>query len=405
MAAPGLVLFDDRKAREWQPFSLTRPAGELLFGASKLVERAEQALGLDCLGYLTSDHLSDFSEPDGRAVLGRAALRDDLDVVFWCARAAAEPGQELPTPTGPTVYIIDQRPVGFFAPAGHRPDPAFLDELRLEGADVREIAVEGRVLEEVWDVLLESPDRLARDLALASAGAARPSLPAGVHVIGDHPVLLGRGVHIEPGTVFDARRGPIRLGDAVEVRTGTRLAGPAAVGPRSRLLGGSFESISTGPFSYLRGEVTESVVLGYSNKAHDGYLGHSYLGRWVNLGAFTTNSDLKNNYHPVRVWTPSGLQDTGRLKVGCFFGDHVKTGIGLLLGTGTVVGAGASLYGNAMPPRYVQPFSWGQGGDLSEYRLADFLDTAATAMARRDVQLDERARRHLENCWRVGRGG
>jgi UDP-N-acetylglucosamine diphosphorylase/glucosamine-1-phosphate N-acetyltransferase len=205
--------------------------------------------------------------------------------------------------------------------------------------------------------------------------------------------------------VFDVRHGPILVEDEVEIRAGTRLAGPAAIGARSRLLGGSFEAISTGPHSYLRGEVAETVVLGHSNKAHDGYLGHSYVGKWVNLGAFTTNSDLKNNYRPIKVWTPSGVQDTGELKLGCFLGDHVKTGIGLLLGTGTIMGAGANVYGSQMPPTYVEPFSWGEGDNLGEYRLADFVETAARAMARRGVELDERGRRYLERCWRKGRGG
>jgi hypothetical protein len=123
------------------------------------------------------------------------------------------------------------------------------------------------------------------------------------------------------------------------------------------------------------------------------------------LGALTTNSDLKNNYRPVRVWTPAGVLDSGSLKIGCFLGDHVKTGIGLLLGTGTVVGAGSNLYGSAMPPRYVEPFSWGEGADLGEYRLAEFLDTAERSMARRGVELGERGRRYLESCWRKGRGG
>ncbi len=119
----------------------------------------------------------------------------------------------------------------------------------------------------------------------------------------------------------------------------------------------------------------------------------------------TTNSDLKNNYRPVRVWTPGGVLDSERTKLGCFFGDHVKTGIGMMLGTGTVVGSGANLYGSAMPPRHVEPFSWGEGEALGEYRLAEFLDTADRVMARRGVELGERGRRYLESCWRKGRGG
>ena len=404
MARAALVLFDDRKARDWEPFALTRPAGELLFGAMKLVERVERALSLECIGYLTSEHLADFQELGARPVIRPDDLPGDRDLVFWCARAVPTIGRQVAEPDGPTTYVIDGQPVGMLVRAGDRPDAGFLEDLALDDHAGGVTAVDGRVLEWIWDVLLESPEQVGRDLT-ADVGAVTATLPHGAHKLGDHPVMLGRDVSIEPGTVFDAREGPIRIEDGVQVRSFTRLAGPAFVGPRSRILGGSYEQISTGPYSYLRGEVAESVALGYTNKAHDGHIGHAYIGRWVNLGAFTTNSDLKNNYGAVKVWTPNGPQDTGRMKMGSLIGDHVKTGIGLLLTTGIVIGAGANLYGSTMPPKYVQPFSWGEGSNLGEYRLAQFLDTAEKAMARRGVELDERGRRHLERCWRKGRGG
>ncbi|UCF20582.1 MAG: hypothetical protein JSU87_03985 [Gemmatimonadota bacterium] len=404
MAQPGLILFDDRRARAWQPFTLTRPAGELLFGSQKLVERAERSLGLRCIGYLTSEHLADFEEVGAPPVLSVEALPADRDSLFWCSRAVIEVDQAIPFPTSATLFQIDDRPVGIFSPAGMAPDPSFLEDLTPGSAPLPSVPVRGRLIENIWDLLLDSPEQLGRDLA---ASGERPSagLPAGVYREGGHPLSLGNDVRIEPGVLFDTREGPIRLESQVEVRSGTRLSGPALIGPHSRLLGGPIEKITAGPYSYLQGEVAECVFLGYTNKAHGGHLGHAYVGRWVNLGAFTTNSDLKNNYGSVRLWTPDGVQDTGRLKLGCFLGDHVKTGIGLLLGTGTVVGAGANVYGNKMPPRYVEPFSWGEGDQLGEYRLADFIETAQAAMARRGVDLGERGRRYLEYCWRKGRGG
>jgi hypothetical protein len=145
------------------------------------------------------------------------------------------------------------------------------------------------------------------------------------------------------------------------------------------------------------------VILGYSNKAHDGFLGHAYLGRWVNLGAFTTNSDLKNNYGPVRVGGAAGPVDTGLLKVGCFLGDHVKTGIGTLLNTGSVVGAGTNLFGGEMPPTWVPPFSWGSGSRLTEFRLDKFLEVAERAMSRRDVALDDEMIHLLTRAWETTR--
>lgn len=401
MARIGLVLFDDLQAQRWAPFALTRPIGELLFGTEKLAERAGRVFGLEVAGYLTSEHLHEFSEAGAPGVLRLDGLPRQA-TLFWCSRAVPEKAPEVKEDQGPTAYLIDERPVGLYLPAGQLPDPEYLSELRLDSAPGTRVPVQGRLLEWPWELVAECSEQLARDLAGLEPAT---EVPAGVHREGKHEVILAPDVRIELGTFLDTREGPIRLGEGTEVRTGTRLSGPAAIGARSRLLGGSFERIVAGPYSYLQGEMADCVVLGYTNKAHQGYIGHAYIGKWVNLGALTTNSDLKNNYRPVRVWTPAGMLDSGSLKVGCFLGDHVKTGIGLMLGTGTVVGAGSNLYGTAMPPRYVEPFSWGEGADLGEYRLAEFLDTAERSMARRGVELGERGRQYLESCWRKGRGG
>jgi hypothetical protein len=129
------------------------------------------------------------------------------------------------------------------------------------------------------------------------------------------------------------------------------------------------------------------------------------LGRWVNLGAGTTTSNLKNTYGTVSLATPAGTRDTGLIKMGTFFGDHVKTGIGLRLTTGTVIGAGSSIHGAAMPPKNVPPFSWGEGGSLGEYELDKFVRTAERAMGRRGVPLGNSARRQLAAAHKLGREG
>jgi len=202
----------------------------------------------------------------------------------------------------------------------------------------------------------------------------------------------------------DTREGAVELGAGVEVRTGARLEGPIYAGDRSKLLGGSISGLAAGPFSYLRGELEEVIAFGYCNKAHDGFLGHAVLGAWVNLGAMTTNSDLKNNYGTVRVGPPGGAVDTGLKKLGSLIGDHVKTGIGVLLNTGTVLGAGSNIFGAELPPKWVPPFSWGQGADLSEYRRDAFLTTAATVLPRRSVDADEDTVAWLAAVWDEARG-
>jgi len=266
-----------------------------------------------------------------------------------------------------------------------------------------EVPLEGRLLGAPWDLMAGNGDQLRADVPRFFPGYAAEDLP-GCHLLGDGLVSLGSNVSVEPGSVFDVREGPIRLEDGVTVRSHTRLAGPAYVGQGSSILGGVFSETSIGPVCRIRGEVECSVILGYTNKAHDGFLGHAYLGRWVNLGAFTTNSDLKNNYGRVRVGGRDGPLETGLMKVGCFLGDHVKTGIGTFLNTGTSIGLGSNVFGGAMPPSYVPPFSWGSGRDLTEYRLDKFLEVARAAMARRNVSLDPGTEALFRQAWDTTRG-
>ena len=204
---------------------------------------------------------------------------------------------------------------------------------------------------------------------------------------------MGEGARIEPGAIFDTTNGPVILAAGARVRSPCRIAGPAYVGPGSTVLGGVLEDVSIGPVCKVRGEVESTVLVGYANKAHNGFLGHSVVGCWVNLGAMTTNSDLKNTYGPVRTRAGGRTMDTGLTKAGSLLGDHVRTGIGTLLNTGTVVGAGSSLFGGGMPPRDVPPFSWGGRRGLAEYDIDRFLVAAARVMARRGVDLTAGMRR------------
>ncbi|HET9948967.1 MAG TPA: hypothetical protein VFQ22_08605, partial [Longimicrobiales bacterium] len=258
------------------------------------------------------------------------------------------------------------------------------------------LELRGEMLPRPWDLVARNTERLRRDL---EEETFEESEPAGAFRIGGGAVSLAEGAEIEPGVHVDTRGGPVRLEAGARVEGPARLIGPLFVGAGTRVLGGHVGTSSIGPVCNVRGEVADSVLLGYANKAHDGYVGHALLGRWVNLGAFTTNSDLKNNYRSVRVWTLEGEVDTGMLKVGCFLGDHVKTGIGTMLGTGTVIGAGSNVFGAVMPPPVVPPFSWGAGDDLRDYRLEELLRTAERVMARRDQALTPGARRILERAW------
>jgi UDP-N-acetylglucosamine diphosphorylase / glucose-1-phosphate thymidylyltransferase / UDP-N-acetylgalactosamine diphosphorylase / glucosamine-1-phosphate N-acetyltransferase / galactosamine-1-phosphate N-acetyltransferase len=405
-----IYIFDDAVARAWEPFALTRPAGALLLGAFTSRARAEQLFGGRCAGYIAAPHLAGFAEPDAPSVVAADRLDTDRSRLFLSSRAIVDWTARFDAPAGPAAIRVAGEIAGWYSPAGvPAPEP---DWFRApEAGTAAEVELGGRVLANVWDLIGGNTGQLTVDIEALDAdaeavAAAEQVVRAGeAHVLGYRRGLLriGAGVRIEPHVVLDCTDGPIWLDDGVVVRAFTRLAGPAYVGRNTTLLGGPFSGVSIGRQCKVHGEVEESVIHGYSNKAHEGFLGHAYLGRWVNLGAMTTNSDLKNNYGTIRIWTPAGEADTGLMKLGCLLGDHVKTGIGALLNTGTVIGAGSNLFGTDMPPKFVPPFSWGSGEELVAFDIDKFLEVAETVMQRRDVTLGDGMRNLLRGAWRIGR--
>lgn len=242
----------------------------------------------------------------------------------------------------------------------------------------------GTLLRSAWDMMAANPELLRRD-----AGAFLPS--EDVPVV-DFVVLLGENlkagadVTIGPFVVLDARAGPIVLDRGARIEPHTLCRGPLYVGRGSVILGGAVGGgTSIGPGCRIRGEVEQTIVQGWANKSHDGFVGHSVIGEWVNLGAGTITSDLKNTYGSVRVRGPGGRIDTGLLKLGALLGDHVRTGIGSLLTTGARIGPGSHVYGGgAVAPDYLPAFSWHDGRGQERVRLEPFLASVETAMGRRD---------------------
>ncbi|MCH7563990.1 MAG: hypothetical protein IH968_09215 [Gemmatimonadetes bacterium] len=402
MSGLSLYLFDDARARAWAPFALTRPVGELLFGALLQRERAERFWKTQCAGHLADEALTGFEESGAAPALEPGGMPDAGPVVLFSSRAVPL-GWEAPVMAGSSTLLMDGSVVGWFLPEGAG---SISGDQLLKPNDTQiggRIELEGRVLANPWDLIAHNREQLILDLEHAFPKAPHPSRPDGVHVVGEGVLSLGANVVIEPQVVFDTTAGGIRLEDGVTVKAFTRLAGPAYVGAGTMLLGGSMSDVAIGHACKVRGEVTHTVILGHTNKAHDGFLGHAYVGSWVNLGAGTTNSNLRNDYGTVRVTTPEGRIDTGLLKLGCLIGDHVKTGIGTALNTGTVMGAGSNVFGGVMPPTLVPPFSWGVGGELTEYRLDKFLEVTERVFARRGLELTAGMRALLSGAWERSR--
>lgn len=393
----GLYFYDDARAREFEPFALTRPASELRAGAMIVRRRWERVTGLESKGFVGAKHLSGFDEEGAPPCISTGEIPAGSVVVnsrFVVALDARPKKFDILMNDGAgcAVKLARTLPVNDLL-AGK------LDLGSLQTSMGGRL-IAGRWMNDVWDYIATLPAQLAEDIPILGNEApfflSRPA-----ETMGEGAVYMEEGAEIGPYVVFDTTGGPILIQRGSSIHPFTRLVGPIAIGCDCQIMGDRIATSSIGDWSKIRGEFSNSIVLGYSNKGHEGFIGHSYLGRWVNLGALTTTSNLKNTYGNVQLWTPSGVRDSGRTFLGTMFGDHVKTGIGLMLSTGTVLGAGANVYGSHAPPKVVAPFSWGDDEPYAEYELSKFLVTAERMMERRHVKLSAKAREQLAESHRA----
>ena len=398
-----IVLYDDHRARQFEPFATTRPLGEMRAGALLIRERWAHALHDDVSAFASGEAQRTFVEFDAPPFVatGPAAT---LAVGTIVVNTRALPFLVTRMPADANAWAINGRV------AAIRLSEPMNVALLLDGgfsldADVPfpAIEIEGVWLDEVWDIIRHLNVLLASDIPALAAQLECSSLDdhgssaRGPVVVGAHPVWLEPGAIVEPFTVFDTTLGPVLLRKGATVQSFTRVAGPCYVGRDSVIVADRISGSSIGDTCRVHGELSASVFIGHANKGHDGFVGHSILGRWVNLGAGTVTSNLKNSYGTVALWTPDGIRDTGLQFLGTLFGDHVKTGIGMRLTTGTVLGAGSNVM-DAMPPKAVAPFSWGSRAPYEAFALDKFLSTASRMMGRRRVTLDDAQRAHLSGA-------
>jgi UDP-N-acetylglucosamine diphosphorylase/glucosamine-1-phosphate N-acetyltransferase len=406
-----LVLYEDERWRSLWPLSAPRPVWDLRLGVRCLWEKTRdiwKPVAVAVESAATAGRrpvIEAFAARRGLAV--EAESEQARGSILWWNGAAIPLG--APPDAGPKlsagVRLVDAD--GAVVGVWHRADVPSSRAMALTRAgaslpaDWRELPCDVLWVRNLWDLLTLLEREIERDVEALGDPSGTPAL-AHVHVLGPR-VSVARDVRVDPGCVLDARSGPIVIAEGASLAPFTHLEGPAIVGEGTELLGGRLSRVAIGPQCRIAGEVEATIFRGYANKRHQGFLGHAVVGEWVNLGALTTNSDLKNNYGSVRVWVEGKEKDSGESKVGCFLGDHVKTGIGTLIATGSVIGPGSNLFaGGRFTPKQLPGWAWWDGERTVCHEWEKFLGTARIAMGRRGRELTPAEEASLRAAWDAG---
>ena len=390
-----LVLFDRSTESRFQfdPLALCRPIWELRCGMTSLAEKLIAKVGAsDAAGFVPEYMADAYREQSGWTVNSPASLTGD-DLLLVNARVKAE-SFDIDA-LGPSLAAFDGGECLFARIAKEDLAKLNADSIDALIASAREALPrhDGDVptWNYTWDLILNNREQLTKDFAAAGRSGIEGSCEEPLAIRGSrNDVFIGKGATIHPMVVIDAEHGPVYIDEGAEIHPFSRIEGPCYIGKKSILLGAKCrEGNSIGPVCRIGGELEESIIQGYSNKYHDGFLGHAYVGEWVNLGALTTNSDLKNDYSDVSVVLDGKKAiDTGSRKVGSLIGDHTKTSIGTLFNTGSYVGSMTLIAGTGKPlPKFIPSFAWFLEGVVTKgFGKRKLYETAKTAMGRRDLE-------------------
>lgn len=372
------------------PFTLTRPIGDLRVGILTIKEKWEKYLDQP-VGFLTVAELTPKFAPQNQTIdlVINGTLCPNKDLVL----AINELDENQ------TLYYGDE----FLAARGaiHSLDAAH------EAATFARVSFEGPCtsIQRSWDLFTHNKEQLRSDFELLTENRISQKIEDPHTIVyGEENVFIEEGVDIK-AAILNAEDGPIYLAKNSVIQEGATIRGPFALGENSRINMNAKirEGVTIGPNCKIGGEVSNSIVYGNSNKAHDGYLGMSVVGEWCNLGADTNNSNLKNNYDTVKVWDfeTGDFINTGLQFCGLFMGDHSKTAINTMLNTGTTIGVCSSVFGSGFPPTYIPSFSWGGVGQMTTHRIDKAIETAQKVWARKNIkqtEVDEKILKTIFEC-------
>ncbi len=371
------ILFDDYSRDNLLPFTFTKPIGEIRFGILTMKEKWEKALNTS-LSYHTQDYLNkQFPIKTGAEnvfINGKICPNDALISLI----------SKLEINTG-IRYAKDL--------IAYKCSDINTFDSNLASPNIKEVSISYTSINQVWDIFSKNGEAIKSDFEILTKGKTSQPLSSTNTLIGNKiDLFIEEGAHIE-AAILNTTTGPIYIGKDAEVMEGSAIRGPFALGEHSALKLNTkiYGATTIGPHCKVGGEVNNSVIFGFTNKAHDGFLGNSVIGEWCNLGADTNNSNLKNNYGNVKIYNYAQhkMIDSGLQFCGLMMGDHSKCGINTMFNTGTVVGVGANIFGGGFPPTHIASFSWGGAESMEIYKIEKMLETAHRVYDRRSLKLSD----------------
>jgi len=396
----GICIFEDEGYSRLLPLTWFKPVFDLRCGMNTLYDKIKRYYPRTNLYLLCRDHLSAVvKKGHPGAFIGKSGKESSMLFINGRLLCDKDTPKNLPLSGGDEIFMIGDTVAAARLSKGNLDLVANSIKCPLgsKGFDaVRSTAkttrVNGRLVNHFFDLIAENKTEIANDFQfLTRGGVVRGRVHQTVAVYGRGGIFIDDGAEVEAFATLDARPGPIYISKGAKVLPYSRIEGPCYIGERCIVSTGANirTGVSMGPFCRVGGEVEETILQGYANKQHYGFLGHSFVGEWVNMGAGVTNSDLKNTYSNVSIKYCDTEMDSGKQFLGCCVADHAKLGIGVMINTGSVIGAVAGLYGAEVTPKFVPSFSWGGSSKLVKYDPEKAIKTAKIVMGRRDVEMEE----------------
>jgi UDP-N-acetylglucosamine diphosphorylase/glucosamine-1-phosphate N-acetyltransferase len=369
------ILFDGTVREALLPFTFTRPVADIRIGILTIREKWEKYLGYTTTT-VTEEYLSEkypMVEMESNVMINASFLPNPNLV------------EKIKNLKSNQALFAGDTVIAFFTSESQ-------DEVDFDTYEIMDHQDEVMTVAHTWDIFSKNDAAIHADFELLTADRKSQAIPKSVNVIAPENIFIEEGAKLEFVTL-NASTGPIYIGTNSEIMEGSVIRGPFALceSGRVKLATKVYGATTVGPHSVIGGEVNNSVLFGYSNKGHDGFLGNSVLGEWCNIGADSNNSNLKNNYEPVKLWSyeTENFAQTGLQFCGLMMGDHSKCGINTMFNTGTVVGVSANIFGSGFPRNFVPSFSWGGASGFTTYQTNKAFQTAKIVMARRNVEFTD----------------